>query len=82
MRLNNELPEWECGERCEESEITWAATTSERATMQAVGVAMLDEAYSQAVRVQVEAERGACVATGLRVQGPAAGDAAPAESEG
>ena len=48
MRLNNELPEWECGERCEESEITWAATTSERATMQAVGVAMLNTAYRQA----------------------------------
>ena len=39
---------------------------------------MLDEAYSQAVRVQVEAERGACAAAGLRAQGPAAGDAAPA----
>ena len=46
--------------------------------MQAVGVAMLGEAYSQAVRVQLEAERGACAAAGLREQGPAAGDAAPA----
>ena len=39
---------------------------------------MLGAAYSQAVRVQVEAERGACAAAGLRAQGPAAGDAAPA----
>ena len=45
--------------------------------MQAVGVAMLGEAYSQAVRVQMEAERGACAAAGLRAQGPAAGDAVP-----
>ena len=47
----DELPEWECGERCEESDITWAATTSERATMQAVGVAMLGAACGQAVTV-------------------------------
>ena len=47
--------------------------------MQAVGVAMLNEVYSQAVRAQMEAERGACAAAGLRAQGPAAGAAAPAQ---
>ena len=71
------MPEWECGERCEEGEITWAATTSERATMQAVGVAMLNAAYSACVREQMVAERGASAAAGLQVQGPEAGDVVP-----
>ena len=45
--------------------------------MQAVGVAILNEAYGQAVRVQMEAERGVGAAAGLRTQGPAEGRVVP-----
>ena len=67
----------ECGEWCEEGELTWAATTSERATMQMVGVAMLNAAHGACVREQVAAERGASAAAGLQAQGPGAGDVVP-----
>ena len=43
---------WESGERCDDEAVSWADNSTERATVQMAGIAMLNAAHKHAVRAQ------------------------------
>ena len=64
------MPGWVCGYQCDDEAVSWAANSTELATVQMAGIAMPNAAHKHAVLVQQRAVCDRHRAAGGQAWGP------------